>query len=66
MSYVGICKKFVKKYGYITHKDILNITTANCSYGIMRSLKRLFAFEEIEKKGDSGKPYVLYLLRGEL
>lgn len=66
MSYVGICKNFVKKYGYITHKDILSITNTNCSYGVMRALKKLFIFEEIEKKSDTGRPYILYLLRGEI
>lgn len=66
MSYVGICKKFVKQYGYITHKDILNITNTNCSYGIMRALKKAFVFEEIEKKTEGGKSYILYLLRGEI
>lgn len=66
MSYVGICKNFVKKHGYITHKDILNITNTNCSYGVMRALKRLFLFEEVEQKSTTGKSYILYLLRGEL
>lgn len=66
MSYVEICRKFVKQNGYITHKDILNITTTNCSYGVMRALKRIFSFEEIEKKSTTGKPYILYLLRGEI
>ena len=66
MSYVGICKNFVKKYGYITHKDILNITNTNCSYGVMRALKKFFVFEEIEQKSDTGKSYILYLLRGEI
>lgn len=66
MSYVGICKNFVKKYGYITHKDILSITNTNCSYGVMRALEKIFIFEEIEKKSDTGRPYILYLLRGEI
>lgn len=65
MSYVEICKNFVKKQGYITHKDILNITNTNCSYGVMRALKRIFLFEEVEQKSATGKPYILYLLRGE-
>lgn len=66
MSYVEICKQFVKKHGYITHKNILNITTTNCSYGVMRSLKKIFLFEEEEMKSSNGKPYILYLLRGEI
>ena len=66
MSYVGICKNFVKKYGYITHKDILSITNTNCSYGVIKEQKKLFIFEEIEKKSDTGRPYILYLLRGEI
>ena len=66
MSYVETCKKFVKENGYITHKDILEITNTNCSYTVMQSLKKYFLFEEIQKKSKNGKPYILYLLRGNV
>ena len=66
MSYVETCKRFVKENGYITHKDILEITNTNCSYTVMQSLKKIFLFEEIQKKSSNGKPYILYLLRGKV
>ena len=46
--YAQVFMEFLKREGIktFTHKDIQKATTANCTYSVVRSLKRL-----IEKQG---------------
>jgi hypothetical protein len=64
VKYAQMCTPFIKEHGYITHRDILRLTGANCSYSIMRILKRKYDFAE-EQCENNGKRYIHYELIGE-
>ena len=61
-SYTQLCRDFIRLNGYITHRDILNITDTNCSYSIMRLLKKTFDFEEKIVKTPTSQ-YTMYTVK---
>lgn len=55
LSYCDIFANWLRKqlklgHKSFTHRDILNVTGSNCSYGVLRDLKFKFDFKESKAK----------------
>ena len=63
LSYSEVFANWLKKrlalgLTHFTHRDILNVTGTNCSYGVLRELKLRFNFNFKESKMKSVKEFL--------
>lgn len=62
MTYTEIVEDFIRRWGMITHRKIMQITGCNCPYSVLRDLRKRLNFTVKEKKTLKGKRYNLYIL----
>ena len=65
MSYVDLAEKYLRSWGMITHRRIMQVTGCNCPYSVLAGLKKRVEFSVKEKKTTQGKRYNLYILKRE-
>ncbi|MBQ2395937.1 MAG: hypothetical protein II304_02675 [Bacteroidales bacterium] len=64
-EYAKKALEWIKANKQITHKDIIQLTGCNCSYGVLRTLKSKCKLIEAWVK-DADKPHKVYFYDGEL
>lgn len=66
VTYVDSVLEYLKCYGFVTYKDISRITNCNCSYSVLRDLRRKCTIiERWVKRGTQftnqfGKTYTVF------